>query len=159
MNELRSKSGGFRDTGKKSGRSRAESSLRGSVLLLPRSIPLLGHTPSEPFKLSLLPEPRRKRREHLRDPMLSSRLAACQQRGGVSLPFAISPRVIYPLHSRAQLFSRGENRLQSTDYFESARISSRRRFGPVAQPGFPRGEATTSKVTRSSRALPPRFDA
>lgn len=44
MNELRSKSGGFRDAGKKSGRSRAESSLRGSVL---RS------SPSAPFRCSV----------------------------------------------------------------------------------------------------------
>lgn len=113
----------------------AESLLRGSVL----------HTPSSPapFRRSVTrsrlarlldPEPGRKRREHLRDPMLSSRLAASQQRG-VSVPFAISPRVrvISLVHSRAQLFSRGENRLQSTDYFESR--SRDENFLSSARPG------------------------
>lgn len=66
---------------------------------------------------------------------------------------------LYPLHSRAQLFSRGENRLQSTDYFESrSRPDDQNFLSPLSSLRLrnPCETTATSKVTRTS--LPPRFE-
>lgn len=69
---------------------------------------------------------------------------------------------LYPLHSRAQLFSRGENRLQSTDYFESrSRPDDQNFLSPpsslrLRNPCETTTTTATSKVTRTS--LPPRFE-
>lgn len=74
---------------------------------------------SQQFSSVLRSRARGKREQHLRSyvifPFGSSPSARC-----LVLPFAISPHAgRYIPCSRTRLFSRGENQLQSTDYFES----------------------------------------